>query len=78
MSADYSPGDRVVFDGFGMPEPYSTLEPGTRGTVEHVDDAGTVHVRWDDGRTLGMVTRPLMVDDPRPFRADRFRRLAPG
>jgi len=74
MSADYRAGDRVIFDGFGEPDPYSTLEPGARGTVEHVDDAGTVHVRWDDGRTIGLVTRPF-AGDPRPFRRDRFRRL---
>jgi hypothetical protein len=67
-------GDRVVFDGFGEPDPYSTLAPGTAGTVEHVDDAGTVHVRWDDGRTIGLVQRPL-PGDPRPFRRDRFRRM---
>ena len=25
------------------------------GTVTLVDDLGTVHVRWDDGGTLGLV-----------------------
>ena len=29
--------------------------PGTRGTVIYVDDIGTVHVRWDNGSTLGVV-----------------------
>ena len=28
---------------------------GTRGTVEFVDDMGTIHMRWDNGRTLGLV-----------------------
>ena len=31
------------------------LKPGDEGTVFHVDDAGTVHVNWDCGSTLGMV-----------------------
>lgn len=26
---------------------------GTRGTVRHVDDIGTVHVAWDNGSSLG-------------------------
>lgn len=28
---------------------------GTEGTVFSVDDMGTVHVRWDNGSTLGAV-----------------------
>lgn len=28
---------------------------GTPGTVISVDDAGTVHVAWDNGSTLGVV-----------------------
>ena len=28
---------------------------GTKGTVIGVDDLGTVHVRWDNGSTLGVV-----------------------
>lgn len=27
---------------------------GTRGTVEFVDDMGTIHMKWDNGRTLGL------------------------
>lgn len=65
-------GTRVEFLGFGEHDPYTTLRYGTRGTVDLVDDAGTIHVRWDDGHHLGLVTRPF-AGDPRPFRADRFR-----
>jgi hypothetical protein len=65
-------GSRVEFLGFGEDDPYTTLKPGTFGTVEHVDDAGTIHVLWDDGHRLGLVTRPF--GGPQPgFRADRFR-----
>jgi len=37
-------------------DPYTNLQPGAEGTVEFVDDAGTVHVKWDDGSTLGMIS----------------------
>ena len=33
---------------------YTKLEPGTLGTVSLVDDAGTVHVNWDNGSVLGL------------------------
>lgn len=32
-----------------------TVPPGTEGTVTDVDDGGTVHVRWDNGRRLGLL-----------------------
>lgn len=38
-----------------MDDPYSTLSPGERGTVELVDDTGTVFVKWDCGSSLGIV-----------------------
>lgn len=38
-------------------DPYTRLEPGTLGTVRLVDDMGTVHVKWDDGSSLGLVPR---------------------
>lgn len=28
---------------------------GTIGTVDYVDDIGTIHMKWDNGRTLGVV-----------------------
>jgi hypothetical protein len=31
-------------------------EPGTKGTVRRVDDMGTIHVNWDNGSSLGLVT----------------------
>lgn len=69
-------GDRVVFDGFGEHDPYSRLTPGTLGTVEMIDDVGTVHVKWDDGGNLGMMTRrPPWVPATVPFRPDRFHKV---
>jgi hypothetical protein len=34
---------------------HSRLEPNATGTVEAVDDAGTVHVLWDNGTRLGLI-----------------------
>jgi len=49
----YPKGSRIVLDYMGEdPHP---IEPGTRGTVDHVDDIGTVHCRFDNGRYLGLV-----------------------
>lgn len=28
---------------------------GTMGTVNYVDDAGTIHTNWDNGSTLGII-----------------------
>ncbi len=46
-------GDRVELIRCG--DPYTRLIPGTLGTVQLVDDLGTVHVKWDDGSMLGMI-----------------------
>jgi hypothetical protein len=34
---------------------YTNLRPGDQGTVDFVDDMGTIHVDWDNGSTLGLV-----------------------
>ena len=36
-------------------DPYSKLQSGDRGTVEFVDDVGTVFCSWDRGSCLGVV-----------------------
>lgn len=28
---------------------------GTIGTIDHVDDAGTIHVHWQNGSGLGLI-----------------------
>lgn len=38
-------------------DPHTSLTPGALGTVSYVDDAGTIHVNWDDGSSLGLIPR---------------------
>lgn len=52
LQRTYPAGTRIelVF----MNDPYTKLIPGDLGTVEFVDDIGTIHVRWDCGSCLGV------------------------
>lgn len=52
LREQYPEGTRVAL--VHMDDRYSKLVPGDRGTVHHVDDAGTIHVRWDRGSGLGI------------------------
>lgn len=46
-------GTKIVLDRMGDdPRP---IEPGTKGTVIAVDDIGTVHCSFENGRQLGLV-----------------------
>lgn len=50
--AEYPPGTRIMLLGMGNdPRP---VEANTRGTVRVVDDIGTLHCTFDNGRSLGM------------------------
>ena len=49
----YPKGTRVEL--VSLEDPYSRMPEGTRGTVDAVDDIGTIHVRWDNGSGLGIV-----------------------
>ena len=49
----YPPGTRIVLSS--MNDPYAPVEPGTRGTVRYVDDAGQLGVAWDNGRSLLLI-----------------------
>ena len=50
----YPKGTRIQIER--MNDPYHPIERGTKGTVDHVDDAGTLHCTFDNGRSLGVVT----------------------
>ena len=45
-------GRKVIIDFMddknGVPE-------GTAGIIQHVDDAGQIHVKWENGSTLAIV-----------------------
>ena len=50
--AKYPPSTRILL--LGMDDPHHPVPPGTRGTVDHVDDGGNIHMKWDNGRTLSL------------------------
>ena len=49
----YKKGARVEL--ISMTDPYTKLKPGDTGTVDFVDDTGTVFILWDSGSHLGAV-----------------------
>ncbi|OPX88614.1 MAG: hypothetical protein A4E53_01869 [Pelotomaculum sp. PtaB.Bin104] len=48
----YQKGVRVRL--IAMNDPYGKLKPGDTGTVDGVDDVGTIHISWDCGSSLGV------------------------
>ncbi len=53
IKAEYPEGARVEL--VHMDDPYTKIPEGTKGTVMVVDDTGTIHVKWDNGSSLGIV-----------------------
>jgi len=53
VKKEYPSGTRVEL--VSMNDPYRDMPTGTRGTVDCVDDTGTIHVIWDNGYRLGVV-----------------------
>lgn len=49
----YPPGTRIEL--LHMDDPYAPIPPGTKGTVNSVDDIGTLHCTFDNGRILGVI-----------------------
>lgn len=62
LRKQYPSGTRVEL--VSMDDPHTTLKIGDCGTVEFVDDTGTVFCIWDNGSTLGVV-----------YGVDKIRRL---
>ena len=48
----YPEGTRICVDSM---DDYCPIGSETCGTVEFVDDAGTLHCKFDNGRTLGVI-----------------------
>ena len=57
----FPPGTRVMLEYM---DDKQAPPPGTTGTVQTIDDIGTIHVNWDNGSSLGLIPR-----------VDRFRRI---
>lgn len=53
IKQQYPPGTRLELKE--MDDPHSPVPPGTRGTVALVDDVGSIHMNWDNGRTLAVI-----------------------
>ncbi len=64
LKKEYPKGTRLSL--ISMDDPYTDLVCGDRGTVRNVDDIGTIHMSWDNGRALGLV-----------YGVDSYRKLTP-
>ena len=53
IKEQYSPGTRIRLNS--MEDPYAPIAPGTEGEVDFVDDIGTIHMKWDNGRSLALI-----------------------
>jgi len=53
LRKEYPHGTRVEL--VRMNDPYSKLKPGDKGSVDFIDDSGTLFCIWDSGSTLGVV-----------------------
>ena len=61
-------GKRIILILMGDdPDP---IPSGTKGTIEYIDDAGIVHPKWDNGRTLGLVPKVDMFEIIEPICTD--------
>ncbi|WP_346918413.1 DUF4314 domain-containing protein [Lacrimispora sp.] len=53
IKEQYPQGTRLRL--LSMDDPYAPISPGTEGTVNFVDDAGQIHMKWDNGRSLALI-----------------------
>jgi len=53
LREQYPVGTRVRL--IHMDDPYSKLVPGELGTVEYIDDLGSIFCIWNSGSRLGVI-----------------------
>lgn len=53
VSAIYPEGTRIRL--IKTTDPYTHLVPGDMGTVRFVDDAGQIHISWDNHSSIAMI-----------------------
>ena len=53
IKEQYPPGTRIRLNS--MDDPCAPIAPGTEGEVDFVDDIGTIHMKWDNGRSLALI-----------------------
>lgn len=53
IRATFPAGTRIRL--IRMDDPWTSLKPGDTGTVKMVDDAGQIHMKWDNGSELALI-----------------------